>query len=880
MTTFKIAVQIGAAMTGGFTSAIRGSTAQLGQLGSRIDSLKRKQTAIKKVELGEASVGKARVAYNAAVSDVVRLRREMAKSREPSQQLSQSFERAQQKAERLSSALGQQRERLQRARQALKKTGLSTDNLAEDNRQLGHSVERLNRQYTRLGKSMRAQQALQGRRAELRGQLFDAVALGTTVAAPLKIAIDFEQSVAKLGAITASSELSEEVNAQNQAILAKEARRLGQTTQFTASQTVDAMTFLGMAGFNPDEIKGATAGVLNLAKAAGTDLAETADIASNILSGFGLDATQDMERVGDVLTATFTTSNTTLSSLGETMKLVASIASSAGGSIEQVAAMVGLLGDVGIQGSRAGTALRATFLRLSAPTGGAKSALESLGIEVADMDGNLRPVPDLLKDISVATKDLGSVQRTSLIKTIFGEEAASGVSELLKQAGLSELDAAIAKAANGGQGAAALQTTFAQLEAPLGAASTQLASLGVQVHGINGKLRPVPEIIKALSSATVSLNEGERNNWLKDLFDPEQAATLTRLLDQAGTNTLDAELAKLQKANGTTENIAKKMGATTLGSLQRLGSALESVAISVGSLLLPTITTLAESFATFASGIASLADQFPLLTTVVVGATVGLIGLRIVTIASTFTYTFMKGAVLSLRTAYLTLTSGMVLQKVALVSLNVIGRASAVVMGIITAAQWAWNVAMTANPIGLIIVGIAALIGGAVLLVKNWDKVKTFFASLWKSIKTLTGNAVNWLLDNIELLLGPFGLLIKAGKFIVGTIGKAFGGNKTNQNETDNNDSTLSTSKRAEVGRVVNQSTAAPSDLATLSRAETATINKNTVKSTVIDAPITINATPGMDERAVAQQVRWELEQRQTQANAERRSQLFDEVSS
>jgi hypothetical protein len=41
-----------------------------------------------------------------------------------------------------------------------------------------------------------------------------------------------------------------------------------------------------------------------------------------------------------------------------------------------------------------------------------------------------------------------------------------------------------------------------------------------------------------------------------------------------------------------------------------------------------------------------------------------------------------------------------------------------------TAAQWLWNIAMTANPIGIIIVAIAALIAGIILLVKNWDKVK------------------------------------------------------------------------------------------------------------------------------------------------------------
>ncbi|WP_066586317.1 phage tail tape measure protein [Cellulomonas timonensis] len=72
---------------------------------------------------------------------------------------------------------------------------------------------------------------------------------------------------------------------------------------------------------------------------------------------------------------------------------------------------------------------------------------------------------------------------------------------------------------------------------------------------------------------------------------------------------------------------------------------------------------------------------------------------------------------------------------VAMQSMNVAKTAGAVASGVATAAQWAWNVAITANPIGLIIVGIAALIAGIVLLVKNWDTVKAAGASAWEWIK-------------------------------------------------------------------------------------------------------------------------------------------------
>ncbi len=283
---------------------------------------------------------------------------------------------------------------------------------------------------------MRAQQALKSRRSELRGQLFDAVALGTTIVAPIKIAVDFEQSIAKLGAITRAS------NNELQA-LQQTARQLGESTQFTASQAAAAMTFLGMAGFTTNQILAATPGVLELAQAASSDLAETADIASNILSGFALQASS-MGRVGDTLAATFTTSNTTLQMLGDTLKYAAPVASSVGVQLETVAAMAGLLGNVGIQGSMAGTVLRAVLLRLSAPSQAASHAFAELGVEVTDFAGNVRPLPELLNDIAEATKDLGNSERASWVKQIFGEEAAAGATELLKQAGSGQLQRYIA----------------------------------------------------------------------------------------------------------------------------------------------------------------------------------------------------------------------------------------------------------------------------------------------------------------------------------------------------------------------------------------------------------------------------------------------------
>lgn len=256
--SFKLVIQIGASIGQIFRTSVRGSQAQLNQLGTSINRLKNQQSGIRKVELGEASVGKARVAYEAASRELSRLRREVASTEQPSKQLTQSFEAAKQKTQRLSAELAKQRDRLQRSRRELQQSGVSTRELSRENTRLGSSLDRLSQKYRRLNQAMQAQEANKSRRADLRGQLFDVVALGASVAAPVSIAVNFEQSIARLGAITRSSD-------ESLKSLEQTARSLGETTQFSASE---AMTFLGMAGFNTNQIVAATPGMLNLAQAA------------------------------------------------------------------------------------------------------------------------------------------------------------------------------------------------------------------------------------------------------------------------------------------------------------------------------------------------------------------------------------------------------------------------------------------------------------------------------------------------------------------------------------------------------------------------------------------------------------------------------------
>lgn len=264
--------------------------------------------------------------------------------------------------------------------------------------------------------------------------------------APLRAATDFETAMLEVKAKTTdfqdilrSPAAAREAETQFEGLREK-ALQLGESTRFSAVQAAQGMNFLAMAGFENQEILAAMRPTLDLATASATELGRTADIMSNIMSGFGVEATQASE-AADLLAKTVTSSNTDLVQLGDAMSYVSttsatllrSVAKQRGavGVMQDMTAMVGLLSDAGIQGSRAGTTLNAVLLRLSAPRKFGQAAMKQLGVQAFDADKNLRPVPDLLADIAEKTRGMGSGELAQALRPIFGVEALPGLTRLL-----------------------------------------------------------------------------------------------------------------------------------------------------------------------------------------------------------------------------------------------------------------------------------------------------------------------------------------------------------------------------------------------------------------------------------------------------------------
>jgi hypothetical protein len=181
-----------------------------------------------------------------------------------------------------------------------------------------------------------------------------------------------------------------------------------------------------------------------------------------------------------------------------------------------------LLGNVGIQGSQAGTAMRAMYNRMAAPPKMAADAIAKLSLKVSDAQGNMRPMVDLMGEIAQKTKDMGNTERMGIFKAIAGEEAGTAFAQLINQGGAGEITKfiEILKTSNGEVTKIAKQMGD-NTAGDIKAFSSAYEGLGIALTQTNNA--PMRELIQMGTEMLKSTID-----WVK--ANPELAATLLKIM--------------------------------------------------------------------------------------------------------------------------------------------------------------------------------------------------------------------------------------------------------------------------------------------------------------------------------------------------------------
>jgi TP901 family phage tail tape measure protein len=329
---------------------------------------------------------------------LVQLKAELTSAEKPTAGMTRAFDKSQKALQALLTTQNRQSVELQKTASVLTKAGIDTDHLANASRKLGGDIDsatkKLKSASTATADTTTKMGKLEHTSLSTAEQLKDfalrlgAVALAAEgvhkvlefgedfVSEALKHAEDLEAALAQAGAVTGAT-------ADQMERLKAAAEDAAQTTSFNALEAAQALTELGRASGSAEDAIKELPSTLNLAKAAGTDVATAATLMVQTLAEFGLKATE-AARVSDLLAKGAKSGGLELSGLSEELARTAPLAKAAGLSIEQTVSIMGALAKEGVRGRLAAGGLKDAFAQLSDPFSAFSSRLDLMGIKTRD----------------------------------------------------------------------------------------------------------------------------------------------------------------------------------------------------------------------------------------------------------------------------------------------------------------------------------------------------------------------------------------------------------------------------------------------------------------------------------------------------------------
>ena len=247
------------------------------------------------------------------------------------------------------------------------------------------------------------------------GKSFD-TAMGQVSATLLKSRDDFDSEIVSVNGFTGS--------------LRELAKELGATTKFTATQAGEGLNYMALAGYDAQKSAEMLGKVLDLAAAGAMNLGTASDMVTDAQTALGI-SMEDMTAFIDQMAKTASSSNTSVSQLGDAILSIGATARQIRGGYTELNTALGILADNGIKASEGGNDLRRMLVRLTAPGDEAAKAMYDIGFSAFDAEGKLKPIPDIFLQLNAAMAGMTDEQKAVTTSTIFGQYALAGANALL-----------------------------------------------------------------------------------------------------------------------------------------------------------------------------------------------------------------------------------------------------------------------------------------------------------------------------------------------------------------------------------------------------------------------------------------------------------------
>ena len=331
-----------------------------------------------------------------------------------------------QEARELASAITQQKIKMNELETEIDETTQSYKRLAQEQKQaqylsgsgFGKGIQTVNKykdSINNVGSSMR--------NVGSNMSMYFTLPVVAGFGAAIKTGADFEGQMSRVGAIAGASKTQLKA-------MSDQAVDLGAKTSLSASEVAKGMEELAALGMNTNQIMKAMPGVISAAEASGSDLATTATIMASSLNSFNLKAS-DSGHVADLLATAANDSAADVQYMGDALKYAGTPAHSLGVTLEDTSAAIEVMSNSGLEGSQAGTALRASFIKLAKPSAQSQKAIDKLGISLSNSKGEFVGMPNLIGQFKDALQGMTKDQKLAYVAQIVGTEAASGFLALI-----------------------------------------------------------------------------------------------------------------------------------------------------------------------------------------------------------------------------------------------------------------------------------------------------------------------------------------------------------------------------------------------------------------------------------------------------------------
>lgn len=423
---FRLGAQLGENFNGTFSSAQR----VLQATQKEIQALNKTQSDIGAYQRQQQSIEKTNEKLELYKKQLDNVQKEMSESSEYSSALANREEELKLRIKNTEEAIAAKNQKLAEMGGRLTEAGISVGDLTAESARLEAEMHDLREEEEQAA----AEAARFGDEGASAFEAVGSALVAAGIAAALnKIADEYKACVEasmEFGYTMSTVEALSGASVTEMQTLTATAKELGATTAFTANQSAQAMTYMGMAGWNAQQMVSGMDGVLNLAAASGEDLASVSDIVTDNLTAFGLKAS-DTAHFADVLAAAATNSNTSVELMGETFKTSASIAGTLGYSVEDVAIQIGLMANAGVKASIGGTALRNIFNGISGEVTLTSKAFGEATYTGVNLDGSMKDLSEVVSELRVYFDQMTDSEKKANAQAIAGERGYGGLLAML-----------------------------------------------------------------------------------------------------------------------------------------------------------------------------------------------------------------------------------------------------------------------------------------------------------------------------------------------------------------------------------------------------------------------------------------------------------------